>query len=216
VKRLGEPPYVCLITDGKTTPQNFESKKLETLGAIRDAVAEGVDLIQIREKALPARQLFELVSETVKVLAPFEALVIVNDRADVAVAAGADGVHLPENSVPAEVIRSAFGERFVVGASTHSIESARAAKASGADYVFFGPVFETPGKGPPVGIGALKSVCSALPSFPVIALGGVDHHNLDEVLEAGAAGIAAIRALNDGAAREAMLRRLKASSRLVR
>jgi thiamine-phosphate pyrophosphorylase len=83
----------------------------------------------------------------------------------------------------------------VIGVSTHSIEQASTAAHSGADYIVYGPVFETPGKGSPVGIESLKAVCDSLKSFPVFGLGGIDQSNFESVLSAGADGIAAIRSL---------------------
>ena len=197
MRRLGEPPYICLITKGEATPSNFETEKNRILDTIREAVADGVNLIQIREKSLPARMLFELARSAVEILEHTSTLVLVNDRPDVAIAAGADGVHLPENSFPPGVVRQEFASEVVIGVSTHSIEQATAATKGGADFVFFGPVFETPGKGSPAGVETLQTVCRKLVPFPVIALGGIDQHNFELVFEAGAAGIAAIRALNE-------------------
>ncbi len=201
MKPLLDGPYTCLITAGEADPSNFEIIKNGLLETIRDAVADGVNLIQIREKALPARLLFHLVSEAVQILSSTEALVLVNDRLDVAIAARADGVHLPETSLQPDVVRRAISSDIVIGVSTHSIGQALSASRSGADYIFFGPIFETPGKGPPVGIESLSAVCRELNTFPVIALGGVDQNNFESVLSAGAAGIAAIRSLNDRSSR---------------
>ncbi|MEP7149908.1 MAG: thiamine phosphate synthase [Acidobacteriota bacterium] len=208
MKPLPDGPYTCLITPGEAHPSNFEIKKTEILETIRDAVADGVNLIQIREKALPARLLFHIVSDAVQILSSTEALVLVNDRVDVAIAARADGVHLPEVSLMPDVVRRVIASDLVIGVSTHSIEQALTAADSCADYIFFGPIFETPGKGVPVGIESLSAVCRELKTFPVIALGGVDQNNFENVLSAGAAGIAAIRSLNDQATRRAICERL--------
>ncbi len=195
MKPLGKPPYVCLITPGEANSDNYESEKPKILESIREAIASGVNLVQIREKKLSARMLFDLVTDAVRVASGTDSLIIVNDRADIAVTAGADGVHLPENSIPAQVVRAAISREFVIGVSTHSIEKAKSAAASGADYILFGPVFETPGKGDPTGLASLTIVCNELGDFPVIALGGVDQSNLGQIFETGAAGVAAIRAL---------------------
>ncbi len=208
MKPLLDGPYTCLITAGEADPSNFEIIKHGMLETIRDAVADGVNLIQIREKALPARLLFDLVSDAVRILRSTEALVLVNDRVDVAIAAKADGVHLPETSLPPNIVRRVIASDLVIGVSTHSIEQALAAADAGADYIFFGPIFETPGKGPPIGIDSLRAVCRELKTFPVIALGGVDQNNFENVLSAGAAGIAAIRSLNDHESRRAICKRL--------
>jgi thiamine-phosphate pyrophosphorylase len=205
VKSLGARPYICLITPGRSNPSNFEIEKKAILGTIRAAIGDGVSLIQIREKALTGKLLFQLVSEAVKISRPTSALLLVNDRVDVALAAGADGVHLPETSFPPEVIRSVFGHQLVIGVSTHSLQKAAASARSGADFVLFGPVFATPAKGPAAGTDALSEVTLELKSFPVLALGGVDESNLRQVYETGAAGIAAIRSLNETEPRRAIL-----------
>jgi thiamine-phosphate pyrophosphorylase len=125
--------------------------------------------------------------------------VFINDRLDVALAAGAAGVHLGEKSLPLEKIvgwrLSAWRQEFLIGVSCHSQESARAAGQGGADYIFFGPVFATPSKaafGPPQGIERLREVCSSV-KIPVLAIGGINLENTQVCLQAGAAGIAAIR-----------------------
>jgi thiamine-phosphate pyrophosphorylase len=197
VKRLGTPPFICLITEGRTNPDNFSSRRSELLRNIRDAVSDGVNIVQIRERDLPARSLFELVREVVTDLEDSGALVLVNDRADIAVAAGADGVHLRESSLSPAVIRDCFPPHLVVGVSTHSPEGARSAVEGGADFVFFGPVFDSPGKGSPTGNGELSKVCRAVADLPVIALGGINGENVASVFEAGANGVAGIRSMHD-------------------
>jgi thiamine-phosphate pyrophosphorylase len=112
-------------------------------------------------------------------------------------------VHLPETSLPAGVVRRTFLRELVIGVSTHTFEQAALAANSGADYIFYGPIFETPGKGQPVGIESLKAVCDSLGSFPVIGLGGIDKDNSAEVRSAGASGFAAIRSLNEPQSRRA-------------
>ena len=205
MKRLGNPPYACLITEGRTDPQNFSSEKPKILSIIREAVSDGVPLIQVREKAIPARLVFDLVSEAVAIATRTETLILVNNRTDIALAAGADGVHLPGNSIPADVIRKLVPENFVIGVSAHTLEESVSASTSGADYVFLGPVFATPGKDRLTGVEGLRSVCDELGNFPVIGLGGVDKNNYRRVIEAGAAGVAAIRAMNDAADRREIL-----------
>ena len=123
-----------------------------------------------------------------------------NDRADVAAAAGADGVHLTTQSIDAATIRRMFGEDFLIGVSTHSLAEAEIAKEDDADFVVFGPVFATPSKenyGPPAGLENLKSVAKQLTPFPVLALGGVDVTNARECLRTGASGIAGISLFAD-------------------
>ena len=215
MKTLGSPPYTCLITSGNANSSNFETEKRRILGTIRDAIEDGVSLIQIREKALPARSLCELVSASVDLAKDSPTLILVNDRADIAAAAGADGVHLPESSLPPEAMRRTFGNRLMIGVSTHSLKYAEHAADSGADYAFFGPVFDTPGKDPK-GLQALREICSALHPFPVIALGGVDSSNAIDILAAGAAGIAAIRSLNDPRSRRDLMRTIHSYGNAIR
>ena len=209
MNRLGRQPYVCLITPGETNPANFDNQKNGILNTVRDAVDDGVNLIQIREKVLPGRLLYELAKEVVEVLKNTNAVIFVNDRPDIAAAAGAHGVHLPETSLTPSIVREAFKE-LVIGISTHSIESAIGASTSGADYLFFGPVFETPGKGTPAGLDVLRNVCSGVGSFPVIALGGIDETNARDVFAADAAGIAAIRSLNERESRRSICKTAQA------
>jgi len=163
-------------------------------------MAAGVDWVQIREKDLPGRKLFELARAAVDAAAAHKALVFVNDRLDVALAAGAAGVHLGGESLrPMDAIRwcreGNAPTGFRVGISCHSIEDVGEAERTGADYVFFGPIFDTPAKrkfGAPLGIAKLAEACRAA-RIPVIAIGGVDASNAAECIRAGAAGVAAIR-----------------------
>ena len=150
-------------------------------------------MIQIRERDLPTRELYSLAEAVVSEARARSVRVLVNDRADVAACASA-GVHLTTRSLPARVVREVFGSEMALGVSTHNIEEAMAAEQGGADFVVFGPVFETESKrafGPPVGIEALRRVSGRL-SIPVIALGGIKAGNFHLALEAGASGVAAI------------------------
>ena len=209
MKRLAPPPYICLITEGRADPENYDSERSRIVRTAAAAVADGVNMIQIREKLLPAGLVFDMTRAVVDALAGSDAMVMVNDRADIASAAGADGVHLPESSLPPAVVRRTFGTDLVIGVSTHSNAVAKSAADANADYVFFGPVFETPQKGEPAGVTAFEEVCRGLEGFPVIALGGVDAENFRSTLQAGAAGIAAIRALNDAASRRQIFAALR-------
>lgn len=161
------------------------------LEVIRDQMHLGVDYIQIREKDVPARQLFEFTLAVLEVRGAEipnrnAAKILVNTRADVARAVGADGVHLPA-AAPCQTLTG-----LLVARSCHTLEEVRSAKA---DLVTFGPVFESPGKGAPVGLDALREACKA--NVPVFALGGVDWENAAECMAAGAAGIAGIRLFQD-------------------
>lgn len=191
---IGRPtPITCLISDGSLSPDNFNACKSTFLSKIEIAVNAGVSIIQIREKQLSTRMLFDLAAEAVRLVKGSETLLLINDRADVAAAAGANGVHLTGMSLGADQIRSTFGERFFIGVSTHSADDVLRAKGAGADLAVFGPVFTTPGKGPAVGVDTLASVCKAAGEFPVLALGGINADNWRRAVSAGAAGFAAIR-----------------------
>ncbi|MGI8811632.1 MAG: thiamine phosphate synthase [Pyrinomonadaceae bacterium] len=165
---------------------------------VRAAVSEGVTLVQIREKSLASSQLFELARHVVDVVADKPVSVLVNDRWDIALASGAHGVHLRSDSMPARTVRAQVPDGFIIGVSVHSL--AEREKFEGADFAMFGPVFSTPGKGQPAGLPALEEICAAVRPFPVIAVGGIGFENFKAVLAAGAAGFAAIRAL-DGSQR---------------
>ncbi len=203
---FGNKPLIYLITGGTATDADFAEKKTEILELVAAAVQTKISLIQIREKRLSARMLYELVAEAENITRKTDTKLLVNDRADIALAGGADGVHLASRSVSAGIIRQSFPKNFIVGASAHTIEKAETARRQGADFITFSPIFSSPGKGEPQGVEKLREVCERLKPFPVIALGGVDATNYLEVLEAGASGFAAIRFLND----EENLRRLAA------
>ena len=185
-------PIVYPITSGQATPDDPQFLRL-----VRAAVDAEVPLFQIREKSLHARVLFELVARVAEITRGSRTRLLVNDRSDIARAAGADGVHLTTQSLPADVVRKIFGAEFLIGVSTHSLEEARLARAAGADFVVFGPVFEKRGYGAPQGVDKLAEVTRALGEFPVVAIGGITLDNVDECFQAGARGIAAIRLLND-------------------
>jgi len=213
---LGRKPILCYVTDRRALPSaplpsdslpgDLEPHRVRSLlDCIRRAAAAGAGWIQIREKDLDARPLVELARFAIAETLEAGARVLVNDRLDVALAAGAAGVHLGENSLPLEAVaewRRASGRPdFLVGVSCHSLESARAAARGGADYIFFGPVFATPSKaafGPPQRTDRLREVCASV-EIPVLAIGGVNLENARSCIAAGAAGIAAIRLFQDAA-----------------
>ena len=191
-------PIIYLITSGETTPDSSpDSKEFQNIfSLVRAATEARVSLIQLREKNLPARTLYELASACAAITRGTETRLLINDRADIARAARADGVHLTTHSIEASVIRRTFGDCFLIGVSTHSLAEAQAARDRGADFAVFGPVFDTASKriyGPPVGLDRLREAAQNLSPFPLIAIGGVTLKNARDVLDAGAKGIAAIR-----------------------
>lgn len=181
-----------------SSPASEDFKDILTL--VRASCRARVSLIQLREKNLPARTLYELALRCAEITAGTCTRLLINDRADIARAARADGVHLTTRSVEACVIRRTFGAGFLIGVSTHSLAEARAARDDGADFAVFGPVFDTPSKrvyGPPVGLDRLREAAQNLLPFPLIAIGGVTLKNARDVLDAGAKGVAAIRLFSD-------------------
>ena len=169
----------CYVTDRRNG---------DLLQNISRAIQDGVDFIQIREKDLPAGELLELSLHIQKLALGSPTRILINDRLDIALAAGLDGVHLPGAGLPPGRVRPFVR---VLGVSTHRAEEALAAENAGADFVVFGPVFDTPGK-KAVGLDALRKVTAAV-RIPVLAIGGCTEANTAEALGAGAAGIAAIR-----------------------
>lgn len=191
-------PILYAITNGatksETTPDDDDFIRI--LHLAEAAVAAQISLVQIREKNLSTRVLYELVTRATKLTRGSLTKLLVNERFDVALAAGADGVHLTSASLPAQIVRKICGPEFLIGASTHSLESARDARDSGADFVVFGPVFETDSKrayGPPQGLDKLQQVASELQGFSVVAIGGITLDNAESCFAAGAIGIAGIR-----------------------
>ena len=206
----GTKPILCYVTDRRALPPGRTLHE-----TIRNAAGAGVDWIQIREKDLETRPLAALVREAIHAARDTNARILINDRLDVALAAGAAGIHLGEMSLPVEALaewrRSAGRAEFRSGVSCHSIDAAIAAERGGADYIFFGPVFGTPSKaafGAPQGVERLREVCASV-AIPVLAIGGVNLENAASCVAAGAAGIAAIRLFQEIADVPATVARLR-------
>jgi thiamine-phosphate pyrophosphorylase len=162
------------------------------------AVAGGAAVVQVRLKRAPAGVVLEVARRIVAV-AQGSALVLVNDRADLALLAGADGVHLGADDLPVADARRLLGPAFLVGRTARTLSDARSALAAGADHVGFGPVFPSATKPldvAPQGPEALAAVCAALPA-PVVAISGIDLSNIALVARAGAACAAVIGALGE-------------------
>jgi thiamine-phosphate pyrophosphorylase len=196
---LSERPLLYLITDRKASLRTQQSTANETelqLEVIQHAVHAGCRLIQVRERDLSSLDLYDFVLRVLEVARPADALVLVNDRTDIAIAAGADGVHLRSSSLRPKVVRDLVNRNgrndFLIGASVHSVHEI--AGREGADFLVFGPVFETPSKlefGTPLGLDAMKEAVQTT-TTPILGIGGINLGNFISVLDCGAAGVAAI------------------------
>lgn len=200
-------PVVHLITDRRLAPD---------LAARADAalagVPSGIVAVHLREKDLGGRELLALARELADVCRARGQVLLVNDRLDVALAAGAAGVHLPSAGIPPVDARRVLGPAPLVGVSCHSAADVSRARAGGASFATFGPVYDTPSKrafGAPVGVAALAA--AARLGLPLVALGGVTPARVAEVMAAGATGVAAIRAWLEGADPGAAVQRLAAA-----
>jgi thiamine-phosphate pyrophosphorylase len=179
----------CYITDRRQL-----GSRDALMACIARNLAAGIEWIQIREKDLSARELFELVQRVRELPDAGRAKILVNTRVDVALAAGAAGAHLPDGSPEPRHWSSIAPRDFLIGVSCHDVEGVRAAEREGANYVLYGPVFEPRSKSsdvPPRGLAALGEAARAV-HIPVLALGGITKDNTAECVSAGAAGVAAI------------------------
>ena len=187
-------PKLFLITD------RTQALGRPLLDVVKTALEGGVRLVQLREKELSVKELCDLAKEMRELTDRYGAKLLINDRVDIAIVAGADGVHLGQKSIPAADARFAFkkiGMPSIIGVSTHSLEEALQAQSDGADFITFGPVCFTPSKasyGEPLGIDKLREVTKAV-GIPIYALGGVKKGNIGEVLKGGAYGVAMISAI---------------------
>jgi thiamine-phosphate pyrophosphorylase len=161
-----------------------------------EAVKGGANIIQLREKDMAAREIVDLGRAIRKAIAGKDALFIVNDRPDIALAAGADGVHIGQDDIPPDAARAVIGKDKILGISTHSLGQALSAQKSGADYIGVGPVFSTPTKPDyeAVGLDLIREVQRAV-SIPFVAIGGINGDNIAQVIGAGARRIAVVRAV---------------------
>jgi len=165
--------------------------------AVEEALKGGVQAVQLREKDLETRKLLSMAYSLRELTSGYKAKLFINDRVDIALAVGADGVHLGGDSMPAFAARKAAGEALLIGVSAHSIADAKKAGEEGADFVTLGPIFETPSKmkyGKPLGPELLSEARRKI-AVPVFAIGGIKKERVGSVLEAGATGIALISAI---------------------
>ena len=168
--------------------------RISLIGCIHRALDWGVDFIQIREKDLEDRALYELARRVVLLARGTSCRILVNGRADIALAAGAHGVHLPSTGLEIREIRPWLPEGFSIGVSVHSMREIRRVCAQKPEYILLGHVFRTEskmGNGPPLGLNYLRKVCSRVP-LPVFGLGGIRPESVGPVLESGAVGVAGI------------------------
>ena len=180
-----------LVTDRNRTQAR------DLLWVLQRALDGGVRAVQLREKDLGGKELFLLAEATRRLTQRYQAFIFINDRIDVALAVGADGVQLGKASIPIETARELLGPQKMIGASTHSLEEARAAEQSSADFVLFGPVYFTPSKasyGKPQGLAPLKKIVEKI-SLPVYAIGGIKPENIEVAKRTGIRGVALISAV---------------------
>ncbi len=167
--------------------------------ALPAAFDGGVDIVQLREKAGPDDAVVEAARRLRALCNEHDALLIVNDRPDLALACGADGVHVGQDDEPLDSVREQVGPEFIVGISTHSPEQVKAAMSSTADYLGVGPVYATPTKEgrAPVGLELVRYAAEHAATRPWFAIGGIDPGNAGAVAAAGATRIAVVRAIRD-------------------
>jgi thiamine-phosphate pyrophosphorylase len=179
-----------LVTD------QAQTRGRSLIAVVEDALRGGVRAVQLRERDLDTRALTVLARQLRALTRAYDALLLINDRIDIALACEADGVHLPAHSFAVADARTVCGPTRLIGVSTHQEYEVSAAAHAGADFVAFGPVYETPSKqryGAPVGLDALTSATRC--GIPVLAIGGITTERVAEVRACGAAGVAVIRAI---------------------
>jgi thiamine-phosphate pyrophosphorylase len=180
--------------------------------ALEAALIGGVDMVQLRDPSLDDAALLRRAGAWRELCDRHDALLWINDRPDLAVAAGADGVHVGQDDMPVEQVRAEVGEDFLIGISTHSVEQLDAAIVAGADQLSVGPVWETPTKPgrPAAGLEYVRAVAERRPPRPWFAIGGIDGSNAEEVLRAGAERIVVVRAIREASNPQAAAEWLRA------
>ena len=184
------PHRLMLVMDRTLADIPYEEAAAQALGG-------GVRCVQLREKDLEKHELIRYARWLSGLCGRVKASLIINTDADAALEVDADGVHLPASGVPISEMRAILAENRWIGRSTHSVKEAMKAEEDGADYCLLGPIYETPSKkqfGKPLGLEALRETAKKV-RIPVLAIGGITIHTMDEVLQAGASGIAVMRAI---------------------
>jgi len=198
---------VYLVTDGQQT------RGRDLVAVVDQALRAGVRAVQLREKDLNARDLCLTAEHLLPAVRAADAALLINDRVDVALAVGADGVHLTRKSLPPGEVRRLLGPGKLIGASCHSIAEVREAVSAGVDFVVLGPVYATPSKasfGPPLGLSLLREARTVCP-LPLVAIGGIKADQAPAVIAAGADGVAVISAVLSAADPAAAARELLAA-----
>jgi thiamine-phosphate pyrophosphorylase len=191
MKREARLPTIYPITDRWISNLSHQEQIVRLLDG-------GANFIQIREKKASSREFFESVKTCLEITRKAGAKLIVNDRVDIALLIGADGVHLGQHDLPPTEARKLLGDDAIIGFSTHTLEQVRAAKELPVDYIAFGPIFDTRTKtdhDPVVGLGMLRRVRDEIHNIPLAAIGGINLENLSAILEAGADSAAMISTL---------------------
>ncbi len=203
---------LCLVTD------SLLSRGRSSLEVVAAAIRGGVTMVQYREKGGTTRAMVEEARALLGLCRSRGVPLIVNDRADIAIAVGADGLHVGQDDMPAALARRLIGGSMILGVSAGSPEEARRAAEDGADYVGASPIYSTPTKpdaAAPMGLDGLRALVASA-GVPIVAIGGVNEGNAAAVLEAGAAGIAVVSAIVsavDVAAAARSLRRIADGAR---
>lgn len=190
---MAAPPWVVLITDRPSLPDEALRARIEA-AATAPPEARARFVVQLRDRALSGRELLARATWLRGLTAPHGIRLSTNDRLDLALAVGADGVHLGRTSVSMADARALLGSAAIISVACHDAADLARADTDGADLALFSPVFASPGKGPPLGLAALSAAARAHPRLALVALGGVTQENAPACLAAGARGVAAIRA----------------------
>lgn len=195
---------LCLVTDRHQT----SGRPLVSL--LREALGAGVRAVQLRERDLEPRPLLALAEEVLRLTRERGARLLVNDRVDLAMAIGADGVHLRSDSLPGAVTRRLLGPDRVIGISAHSVDDVVSAESEGADFVVLGPIYETASKrayGAPLGLRPIEEAARRC-RIPVFAIGGITAARVSEVRRAGAFGVAVVSSILSATSVESAARQL--------